>query len=97
MIGKYLVIVYPPAARQREATDIMRMGGTVASTTLASPPRVATVEARFPADAAEKANVQPGGYCVVVTDAHRFDRAEQAPLEPKQLDGNPLPEPADVA
>jgi hypothetical protein len=57
----------------------------------AEPPRVVEVDARFPADAAEKANVRPGGHCIVVTDAQRFDRAPQAPLEPKALDGNPLP------
>jgi hypothetical protein len=85
--GKYLVIVYPP----KPATRDVRSAGMGGSVSVADPPRVCEVDARFPADAAEAANVQPGGHCVVITDAARFDRAPQAPLEAKALDGNPLP------
>lgn len=88
MNGKYLVIVYPP---KPEAVSSVQGAGMSGSVTVGNPPRVCEVDARFPADAAEASNVQSGGHCVVITDAQRFDRAPQAPLEAKALDGNPLP------
>lgn len=91
MTGKYFVIVFPPPPATR-GPGMQGAGSTTVAT-----PRVVKVEARFPADAAAAADVQPGGHCIVVVGGARFDRAAQAPLEEKALDGNPLPENADAA
>lgn len=56
-------------------------------------PGVREIRARFPADAAEKAEVAPGQHVLIVERdrTHRFDRAAIAPLEERSPDGNHLP------
>lgn len=83
--GRWLCIVHRP---------VTNPGPNISSQTVATPPLVQTVEARFEADAAEKCNVPAGGHVLVfkLADAARFDRDVQAPLVRKAADGNPYVE-----
>ncbi len=55
-------------------------------------PRVVTIcGVASPERAAAGADVPPGGHCIVVMAARRFDRAAQAPLEERELSGESLP------
>lgn len=84
---RYTVIVYPPPPAMREPTGV-----TYSTATPERAPKVINImSARTPEQAAEQADVQPGGYAVVVTESRRFDRAAKAPLEERASDGAALP------
>lgn len=85
----YLVIVYPPPP----ATRGMASSSTE---TLAVPARVVEVKrVSSPQAAADGANVDPGGRCIVVTDSRNFTRAAIAPLEETGNRWEPLPQAAE--
>lgn len=85
----YTVIVYPPPPATRGGDQ------AVYSQSTKQGPRVTTVrQCRSPKEAADKADVQPGGRCVVVVDGRIFRRAEKAPLTELGDDLAPLPMPA---
>lgn len=78
----YTVIIYPPVRR-----DV--------HTTTTNVPRVVKVaRCMSPKEAANKANVPPGGRCAVVVAAEYFTRAEEAPLEEVDAGFNALPQAA---
>lgn len=82
----YLVVVYPPVAKQTVCSWPAGANGPV----------VKKVTASSQQEAASIAGVAPGGHALVAreSDLQRFDRAEQAPLEQRELNGVALPEAA---
>ena len=75
----YIVIVHAPGERTPNIT-------------VAHPPRVVKIARVSSAqEAASRADVPPGGHCIVVVRGQRFDRAAKAPLIECELNGNPLP------
>ena len=79
-VRDYIVIVQPPG----EQTPNMAV---------AHPPRVVRItRVNSPDEAAARADVPPGGYCIVVVRGQRFDRAMKAPLVEREMNGDPLPQ-----